>query len=147
MTFAIPQGDIPMQTLNRAAGIAIVLFFGGLGLMIGARIEQVTIALLGGVLIALMVVIPATALVVGLIQRDWSATYTPHPVTPPAYYPPQPYYVAPPQAAKAYLPTQQPDTCDDLFTISKGRRVHIIGAPNGGSTSSTSQLLDEPDAF
>lgn len=132
-----------MQTLNRAAGIAIVLFFTGLGLMIGSRIEQVTIALLGGVLIALLVVIPATALVVILIQRDRSTNYAPHQVTPPAYYAPQPHYVAPPQVAKACLPTQQPAAYDEPFTISKGRRVHVIG----GNTSNPSQLLDDTDSI
>jgi hypothetical protein len=81
-------------------------------------------------------------LVVVLIQRDRS-TYTSHQVTPPAHYPPQPYYVAPPQAAKAYMPTQQPAAYDEPFTISKGRRVHVIG----GNTSSPSQLLDDTDTF
>lgn len=134
-----------MQTLNRAAGIAIVLFFGGLGLMIGARIDQVTIAVLGGVLLGLLMVIPPVVLLVVLIQRDRTATSRQNPEMPPAYYPQQPTYIAPPPA-RATVPAP-PTGYDEPFTIAKGRRIHVIGAPNAGSTSSPSQLLDESDTF
>jgi hypothetical protein len=141
MTFAIPQGGIPMQTLNRAAGIAIMLFFGGLGLMIGSRIDQVTIAVLGGVLLGLLVVIPPVMLLLVLIQRDRTATSRQNQEMPPAYYPQQPSTIAPPPA-KATVPAP-PIGYDEPFTIAKGRRVHIIG----GSSTNTSQLLDDPDTF
>jgi hypothetical protein len=144
MTLAIPQGDIPMQTLNRAAGVAIVLFFTGLGLMIGWRIDQVTIALLAGVTIALVVVIPIAALIVVLIQRDRSSTYTPHQVSPPpAYYPPpQQHYFAPP-TAKAYLPPQPPVEYAEPYTLSPRRRFYVIGEDG----SSREILPDDPDTL
>jgi hypothetical protein len=41
------------------------------------------------------------------------------------------------------MPAQQPAAYDEPFTVSKGRRIHIIG----GGPSRPSQLLDESDTF
>jgi hypothetical protein len=128
MTITIAEGDIQMQTLNRAAGVAIVLFFTGLGLMIGWRIDQVTIALLAGVTIALVVVIPITALIIVLIQRDRSSAYSYHQATPPTVpYPSSPQHVIAPPTPKAYLPSQAPDAYAEPFAMSPRRRFYIIG--------------------
>jgi hypothetical protein len=144
MTLAIPQGDVPMQTLNRAAGIAIVLFFTGLGLMIGWRIDQVTIALLAGVTIALVVVIPTAALVIVLIQRDRSSSDSQRQVISPVPYPlpPTQHYFAPP-TAKAYLPSQPPADYAEPYTLSPRRRFYIIGEDG----TSRELLPDDPDTL
>jgi hypothetical protein len=141
---AITQGDILMQTLNRAAGVAIILFFTGLGLMIGFRIDQITIALLVGVTIALLVVIPVTALVIVLIHRDQSSSAQ-YRVSPPVVYPPSQQYVVPPDNARAYLPSHPPVGYQDAepFTLSPRRRFYVIGEDG----SSREILPDDTDAL
>jgi hypothetical protein len=64
-----------MRVVNASAAVAIVFFSVVLAGFIGARVDQITIALLGGTFIGLVVAVPATALVVWIVlrQRDpWS---------------------------------------------------------------------------
>ena len=80
-----------MDTVNKIAAVGIVFFCVVLAGFIGARIDQTTIALLGGTFIALVVAVPAVALIAWMVfQRratEWPEPrqYTPPPaVQPPA---------------------------------------------------------------
>ena len=81
-----------MDTVNKIAAVCIVLFCTVLAGFIGARVDQTTIALLGGTVIGLIVAIPTTALIVWTMTRrraEWpEQRYTP---------PPPPMPPAPPQ--------------------------------------------------
>ena len=81
-----------MHVVNKVAAVGIVLFCTVLAGFIGARVDQTTIALLGGTFIGLVVAIPATALVVWLGIRQRQQTEWPEPKrpAPPPHMPPAP---------------------------------------------------------
>src|SRR5262245_32456509 len=59
-----------MDKLIKATAVAVVLFFVILAVVIGSRIDQITIALLAGVTVGLLVATPCTALVTYLAMRQ-----------------------------------------------------------------------------
>jgi hypothetical protein len=58
-----------MNAILRATAFAVMLFFIVLGFVIGARMDQTTIALLGGTAIGLLIVTPLAAMVTYLAIR------------------------------------------------------------------------------
>jgi hypothetical protein len=82
-----------MDRLSKAVAISLVLFSVVLAAFIGSRVDQVTIALLGGTFIGLMVAIPSVLLVMVLMTRRREEDrydrprYTAHmPPSPPQYW-------------------------------------------------------------
>lgn len=121
-----------MDRLVKAIAAAVVLFFVMLGLVIGSRIDQTTIALLGGTTIGLLIATPCAAIVTYLAIRnrdeqryEQSRPHNPQPSTPPQYWivpqtltppQPQPHYNAPPTAQYS-----QP------FELPPRRKFYLIG--------------------
>jgi len=82
-----------MDRLNKAIAISLVLFSVVLAAFVGSRVDQITIALLGGTFIGLMVAIPSVLLVMVLMTRRREEDrydrprYTAHmPPSPPQYW-------------------------------------------------------------
>jgi hypothetical protein len=97
-----------MDKLVRAVAIAVVCFFVVLGLTIGTRMDQNTIALLGGTTIGLLIAAPCAAIVTYLAVRnrdDHSYERNPRYNSPMPQNPPQ-YWVVP-QHMQMQPPVQQ----------------------------------------
>ena len=83
-----------MERLVKAVAAAVILFFAVLGLVIGTRMDQNTIALLGGTTIGLLIATPCAAVVTYLAVRnrddhtyERGPRYTSHmPQSPPQYW-------------------------------------------------------------
>jgi len=82
-----------MGNLSKAVAISLVLFSVVLAAFVGSRMDQITIALLGGTFIGLMVAIPSALLVMVLMTRRREEDrydrprYTAHmPPSPPQYW-------------------------------------------------------------
>jgi hypothetical protein len=59
-----------MERLVKVVALAVILFFVVLGLVIGSRMDQATIALLGGTTIGLLIAAPCSAIVTYLAIRN-----------------------------------------------------------------------------
>ncbi|BCX05234.1 MAG: hypothetical protein KatS3mg053_3172 [Candidatus Roseilinea sp.] len=84
-----------MDKLNKAAAASLVLFSVVLAAFIGSRVDQVTIALLGGTFIGLLIAIPSSLLVMVVVlrrrddadrERYDRPRYTHMPPNPPQYW-------------------------------------------------------------
>jgi hypothetical protein len=127
-----------MDKLAKAVAIAVVCFFVVLGLTIGARMDQNTIALLGGTTIGLLIAAPCAAIVTYLAVRnrdEQSYERNPRYNSPMPQNPPQ-YWVVPQQmqmqqSAQPQLPAsasymlRQP-TSEFVLPAVK-RRFYMIG--------------------
>jgi hypothetical protein len=138
--------SIYMDKLVRAIAVSVVLFFVVLGLVIGSRMDQNTIALLGGTTIGLLIAAPCAAIVTYLAVRnrdESSASGTTH--APPTYYvvpqvgasslpasPTQQYFL--PTTSPTYQQTTAP------FVLPPQRKFYVIGG--GGEVS---ELLPEDE--
>lgn len=141
-----------MERINKAAAVGVVFFSVMLAGFVGLKVDQTTIALLGGAFIGLVVAIPTTALImlVGLRKRDDGPQATqpryqaPLPQNPPQYWvmpqgvpqtaytvrEPAPHYQAlqPGMAAPEYL---LPQSRRRFYMIGEGGEVKEIEAPQG----------------
>ncbi len=137
-----------MEKLMKAIAVAVILFFVVLGLVIGSRMDQTTIALLGGTTIGLLIAVPCSAIVTYLAIRNrdeqgygQSRHYSQPPQTPPQYWVVQ---QSPnmPQAQPQHntLPTGQPT---ESFTLPPRRKFYLIG--ESGDTSEIQPETDTSD--
>jgi hypothetical protein len=90
-----------MDRLVRAMSIAIVIFAVVIAFIVGSRIDQTTVAMLGGTVVGILVAAPAGALVTFALMRrrtEASQQYdrVQRPTVPLPQNPPQ-YWVLPPQ--------------------------------------------------
>ena len=129
-----------MEIFIRSLAIAIVLFFVVLGMVIGSRMDQTTIALLGGTVVGLLIATPCAAIVTYLAVCNRNESSAPctrqftQPVLPPN--PPQ-YWVVPqtmhapphitPQPSSGVAPTPQ-QSLAPVFELPPRRRFYLIGA-------------------
>jgi hypothetical protein len=135
-----------MDKINKAAAAGVVFFSVILAGFVGIKVDQTTIALLGGAFIGLVVAIPTTALImmIGLRKRDEGPQVPPAhqprygaplPASPPQYWVmPQGmaqgmaqggYTVREPQAS--YQALQQPIHAPEYLLPQSRRRFYMIG--------------------
>jgi hypothetical protein len=124
-----------MDRINKAAAVGVVFFSVMLAGFVGMKVDQTTIALLGGAFIGLVVAIPTTALImmVGLRKRDEPANdrqprySAPMPQNPPQYWvmPQQPYTVREPMPQQQQL--HQPIAAPEYMLPLSRRRFYMIG--------------------
>jgi hypothetical protein len=95
--FIFAKGEVEMERLVKAVAAAVVLFFVVLGLVVGSRMDQTTIALLGGTTIGLLIATPCSAIATYLAIRNrdeqgygQSHHYSQPPQSPPHYWVVQP---------------------------------------------------------
>lgn len=142
-----------MDKVVKASGAGIVFFSVVLAGFVGSRVDQTTIALLGGTFIGLLVAVPATLLVVLIShrrrdeqnqQQPAAPRYSTHmPPSPPQYWvmPQQPYdvrVVSPQQMMpqlNAGIPAPEymlPMSRRRFYMIGEGGEVKEIEAPHDG---------------
>jgi hypothetical protein len=137
-----------MDKINKAAALSIVFFSIVLAGFVGARVDQTTIALLGGTFIGLLVAIPTTALIVLIVMRRredivsertprysapmppnppqyWVASNQPHDVRGQVYQPPAPQLREPIAAPEFMLPAAR----RRFYMIGESGEVREIEAP------------------
>lgn len=130
-----------MDKINKAAAAGVIFFSIVLAGFVGIKVDQTTIALLGGAFIGLVVAIPTTALImiVGLRRRDetpvdrqgrYHAPQAPLPASPPQYWvmpqgPQQAYSMREP--APNYQQLQQPLAAPEYLLPASRRRFYMIG--------------------
>jgi hypothetical protein len=128
-----------MDKVNKAVAVSIIIFSIVLAGFIGARVDQMTIALLGGTFIGLVVAIPATVLVVLVATRrreEASIERAQRYSAPMPHSPPQ-YWVMPNQAYDPRMTQvmqmpqsqqlQQPIAPPEFMLPSSRRRFYMIG--------------------
>jgi hypothetical protein len=128
-----------MDKVNKAVAVSIIIFSIVLAGFIGARVDQMTIALLGGTFIGLVVAIPATVLVVLVATRrreEASIERTQRYSAPMPQSPPQ-YWVMPNQAYDPRMTQvmqmpqsqqlQQPIAAPEFMLTASRRRFYMIG--------------------
>lgn len=155
-----------MDKINKAAAAGVIFFSVVLAGFVGIKVDQTTIALLGGAFIGLVVAIPTTALImlVGLRKKDdapaeraprYQAPQAPLPASPPQYWvmPQQPYAVREP--APNYQQLQQP-LAAPAYLLPQSRRFYMIGeggevkeieAPREPRDAGFSNGFDEPNEY
>jgi hypothetical protein len=131
-----------MDKVSKASAISIVIFSIVLAGFIGSRVDQMTIALLGGTFIGLVVAIPATVLIVviAMRKRDEASVERTHRYSTPNYSAPMPpsppqYWVMPNQAYDpratqvVQMPQQlqQPIAAPEFMLPATRRRFYMIG--------------------
>jgi hypothetical protein len=142
------KGYFEMERLVKAVALAVILFFVVLGFVIGSRMDQTTIALLGGTTIGLLIAAPCSAIVTYLVLRNrdergygQSRHYNQPQQTPPQYWVVQ---QAPnmPQSQPHYntLPTTQYAA---PFELPPRRKFYLIG--ESGDTSEIQPDADTGD--
>lgn len=89
-----------MEKLTRAAGAAFVIFAAVFAFIAGQRIDQMTIALLGGVMIGLLFTVPMLVVVVIALNRNRRAE---EPISAPEHY----YAPMPQQSPQMWLTPAQ----------------------------------------
>jgi hypothetical protein len=132
--------EVSVDKVNKAAAVSIVFFSVVLAGFIGARVDQTTIALLGGAFIGLIVAVPATVLVVLVAIRRRDDGFgerplrhsAPMPQSPPQYWVmPSPHYdlrvPSPMQAPVVQGKLQQPLVAPELMLPAVRRRFYVIG--------------------
>lgn len=141
-----------MQILARAFTFFLVTFVAGLAVVIGARLDQLTLSLLGGVMVGVAVAAPIASLVTYLALRHRSADsfttgyaqpcqqHNPQPISPQfILLPPPSNYQAPLNARSTSSPTPMYQPVEP-FSMAQKRRFYIIGG-DGAAT----ELLPEPE--
>lgn len=109
-----------MDKINKAAAVSLVLFSVVLAAFVGSRVDQVTIALLGGTFIGLLVAIPSVLLIVVLALRRRDDTGRDHYERPRVVHMPP----APPQYWAAPTPADPPHDARGLsYPVSQIRGV------------------------
>lgn len=124
-----------MDRVNKAACVAIVFFSVVLAGFIGSRVDQTTIALLGGTFIGLVVAIPATVLVVLLaLNRRQENTgpvhyHMPRGTNPPQHHGAVPqYYMEPPVAPPPAYRVEVPAATQRAYPpLPAQRAFHVLG--------------------
>lgn len=126
-----------MDKVNKAAAVSIIIFSIVLAGFIGARVDQMTIALLGGAFVGLVVAIPATVLVVLIATRrreeasiERTQRYSaPMPPSPPQYWvmPNQTYDPRLTQTMPMPQQLQQPIAAPEFMLPASRRRFYMIG--------------------
>ncbi len=99
-----------MERFGKAMAVAVVLFFVALGIVVGMKLDQNTIALLGGTTLGLVVATPCVAIAtyVSMRRRDeHSYERAPRYQAPLPQNPPQ-YWVVPPQMQQHQQNGMQP---------------------------------------
>lgn len=124
-----------MDKINKAAAAGVIFFSVILAGFVGIKVDQTTIALLGGAFIGLVVAIPTTALImmIGMRRRDDAPaerqvrTQAPMPQNPPQYWvmPQPPYAVREPH--QQYQQLQQPIAAPEYMLPQSRRRFYMIG--------------------
>lgn len=124
-----------MDKINKAAAAGVIFFMVILAGFVGIKVDQTTIALLGGAFIGLVIAIPTTALImiIGLRRKDEAPVdrqvryHAPMPQNPPQYWvmPQQPYVVREPQ--QQYQQLQQPIAAPEYMLPQSRRRFYMIG--------------------
>lgn len=89
-----------MEKLTRAAGAAFIIFAAVFAFIAGQRIDQLTIALLGGVMIGLLFTVPLLVVVFVALNRNRRAE---EPISAPEHY----YAPMPQQAPQTWLTPAQ----------------------------------------
>ena len=133
-----------MERLTRAFSVAVVLFFVVLGIVVGSRMDQNTIALLGGVVIGLLVATPFATVITFIAVRS----RVKH-VESPAWAAPMPnpqYMIMPPAQHGYSLPnTMMAPTAmhtphpNEGFTLPPRRKFYLIG-----ESGDVSEIEPEP---
>jgi hypothetical protein len=145
-----------MDKINKAAAAGVIFFSVILAGFVGIKVDQTTIALLGGAFIGLVVAIPTTALIIMIGMRrkddvpaDRQARYhAPMPQSPPQYWvmPQQPYMAREPQH---YQQLQQPIAAPEYMLPQSRRRFYMIG--EGGEVKEIEAPrdsdFDEPHSY
>jgi hypothetical protein len=131
-----------MDKINKGAAAGVIFFSIVLAGFVGIKVDQTTIALLGGAFIGLVVAIPTTALImmVGLRKREdtpagtqgrYHAPQAPLPASPPQYWvmPQGSYSVREPQQAYPAQPQalQRPLAAPEYLLPASRRRFYMIG--------------------
>jgi len=134
-----------MERISKAIAIGFILFAVVFAAFAGSRVDQMTIALLGGVFIGLLITVPSALLAMALIlrRRDERADLS-QPLTPPS-----PLHWAPPPASGSAPPTAQvggrpwfPSAPPELSLPSPRRRFYVIGEA-GEVRELTDPLVEE----
>ncbi|MCS6847627.1 MAG: hypothetical protein RMN52_07935 [Anaerolineae bacterium] len=157
-----------MDKLNKAAAASLVMFSVVLAAFIGSRVDQVTIALLGGTFIGLLIAIPSALLVMVVVLRRRDDAdrehydrprYTHMPPSPPQYWvmptpADAPYdmrMTQPPSATQVRAPAVAPEyvlpaTRRRFYLIGESGEMREIEAPfeSGGPDN---DLLDDSTRF
>lgn len=149
-----------MEYINKAAAVSLVLFVAIFAAFLGARIDQTTIALLGGTLIGLLIGVLATLLVVLAVRRrdevhyDRSARCAAHmPPSPPQYWslpatPMSPHDARPLQTMPPSVLQPSIPASDYMLTPVR-RRFYMIGEDGEMreiEASHSDGLSDDPSA-
>ena len=133
-------GESNMEIFIRSLAIAIVLFFVVLGMVIGSRMDQTTIALLGGTVVGLLIATPCAVIVTYLAVRNRNELSAPCtrqftqpvlPANPPQYWVvPQtmlaPAHISPQSSTGVASALQQPVA--PAFELPPRRKFYLIGA-------------------
>lgn len=157
-----------MDKLNKAAAASLVMFSVILAAFIGSRVDQVTIALLGGTFIGLLIAIPSALLVMMVVlrrrddadrERYDRPRYTHMPPSPPQYWvmptttdaPYNMHVTQPLSSPQVRAPAVTPEyalpaTRRRFYLIGESGEMREIEAPfeSGGSDDS---LLNDPARF
>ena len=146
-----------MDKINKAAAAGVIFFSVILAGFVGIKVDQTTIALLGGAFIGLVVAIPTTALIImiGMRRKDDAPAerpvryQAPMPHSPPQYWvmPQQPYVVREPQQQyqqhyQHYQQLQQPIAAPEYLLPQSRRRFYMIG--EGGEVKEIEAPRDAP---
>ena len=138
-----------MDRLVRATAVSIVLFFVVLGLVIGSRMDQTTIALLGGTTIGLLIAAPCAAIVTYLVMRNRDESSAPKPPPTPTYYiVPQNGMPMPPALPPSQpMLTANPPAYQQIpapFVLPPQRKFYLIGGD--GTAEEVSPDADSAEA-
>ena len=135
-----------MERIGKAMALAVVLFFIVLGIVVGTKMDQNTIALLGGTTLGLVIATPCVAIAtyVSMRRRDeHSYERSPRSMAPMPQNPPQ-YWVVPPQMQQQHQQNGMPQMQQQLpqpmamgaygmrpstpeYMLPAKRRFYIIG--------------------
>lgn len=146
-----------MDKINKAAAAGVVFFAVILAGFVGIKVDQTTIALLGGAFVGLIVAIPTTAVImmISLRRRDDAPAerqaryHSPMPQNPPQYWvmPQQPYVVRDPYPHAQQM--QQPISAPEYMLPQSRRRFYMIG--EGGEVkeieSPRDSDFDQPNSY
>jgi len=134
-----------MERISKAIAVSLVLFAVVFAAFAGSRVDQITIALLGGVFIGLLISVPSALLMTALVLRRRDARMDPPPPTIPAtpsasiYWPPQQPSSNYPAKSSAYpwLPNALPE-----FSLPAPRRRFYVIGESGEVREITNPTID-----
>ncbi len=134
-----------MERISKAIAVGLVLSAVVFAAFAGSRVDQITIALLGGVFIGLLISVPSALLAMALILRRRDAQIDPPrptmptPPSAPTYWPPPPpsnAYLAKPNAYP-WLPGAPPE-----FSLPAPRRRFYVIGESGEVREITNPAID-----